>query len=412
MGTHKIIYKTALFILIITLAYVIVGNGLFYVYFASALSAVYGYYINQDNKISIHAVLKVAGPFIILSFMVLVFWQLAPNNGTAHPAWRTIATAITFSILSAILSYGLTLIKRFKYREWMFWGILLLVFCAYFGSRSYAIQYIVTGILYMIASYILFYKQKKASLLGPLFLYLPFALIYTTTALIAWRAPVFPILAIVPLSVFVGIQMAKLHNHKKHVALVSIQLLYLVFVMAGYYGVMNWFSFLNTRQTQTISSIALKNALESSGISKQLVDQSQSVTIATPRMTVLYFFTQLCSGCFKKFPDLEQFHQAYMNVPEVTVFAVYVHKHAEDTSFNFGEYQSHYGYTFPFVTVGADQSKSLEMQLKILSYPHTMIFDNEFRIVQTGGFYPDDYYYFGNINRAVDAMLNRDVIRD
>ncbi|MBO0949872.1 TlpA family protein disulfide reductase [Fibrella forsythiae] len=95
---------------------------------------------------------------------------------------------------------------------------------------------------------------------------------------------------------------------------------------------------------------------------------------------VLDFWNTSCTVCFKKFPQLEQYHTRYKNNSKVKFFAVNVPL-SRDAPGQAARVIKDDGYTFPVLLAA---NKSLTSLFKVDSYPTVIILDPSQRIIYRG----------------------------
>lgn len=108
--------------------------------------------------------------------------------------------------------------------------------------------------------------------------------------------------------------------------------------------------------------------------------QTISSTSMKGQYVVLDFWNTGCVVCFKKFPQLEQFHMRYKHNSRVKFFAVNVPL-SRDTPGQAARIIQKDGYTFPVLLA---ENKSLTSLFKVNSFPTVIILDPSQRVIYRG----------------------------
>jgi thiol-disulfide isomerase/thioredoxin len=108
--------------------------------------------------------------------------------------------------------------------------------------------------------------------------------------------------------------------------------------------------------------------------------QTVSSTSMKGKYVVFDFWNTGCGVCFRKFPQLQQYHTQYQQNPKVKFFAVNIPL-SRDTPGDATDIIASKGYTFPTLFA---EDQSLASLFKVSSYPTVVIMDPSQHVIYRG----------------------------
>ncbi|HSB94008.1 MAG TPA: TlpA disulfide reductase family protein [Flavitalea sp.] len=280
------------------------------------------------------------------------------------------------------------------------WKIILsLVVCliALFSFLiSWPSQFVITGILYLLSSYVfvVYSKTNYEDWKDYFLLTIPFILLYGIGAVVNQNPITYPIILVALINSFIGLVIAR--NLEKTTAAHFGLFCGIFLCILGHPGMKNYISYLrnpNPRVWQVPPAIALKNEH----------GEPVSLSAMKGKTIVLDFWSTTCAPCAKKFPDFDRIRQEYNKDTNIVFASVYLPRPEDKTDrvMRFGNHQD-----FGFQKLYAQEQASWK-QFEIPFLPYLVVIDKEHNIRYRGSFHTEWTYLITNA-RSVIAKINED----
>jgi thiol-disulfide isomerase/thioredoxin len=229
------------------------------------------------------------------------------------------------------------------------------------------------------------YNKVKSILL---FLNIPYVLVVFLTSLIGndFSRSLCYIL-FVPISSYLGY--LYLNQKKAYIPIISFVLIYFVsFILNP-----NLYSIYKNNKSE--KNITFPKTI--------LFDKNKNeVLLKKDKIIILDFWSTSCAICFKKFPDLEDIYNKYINNSNIEIYAVNVPE-KNDTFNRTIRILDSIGYKFP--KLYAKSAKEIENSLQVNSFPHLIIIKNG-KIRYDGMLETDKNVRFYSIESQIGKLLS------
>lgn len=271
------------------------------------------------------------------------------------------------------------------------------------GHLGWANQFGVTGAIYFLSGAALMLLPKVTPLRA-IWVVAPWVLFGGTLALSDGLSHVYPIVVVAPLGALVGAYVAKEWKQRQRTrALVLALSLVGLLLMGTFIGMPNWIS-------MTIAAPQQRSSAELQGHGFSYTEPARSASLrSAPRdfagtITVLDFWTTTCAPCFRKFPELEEFSDAYADDPRVNVFAVNIISSRGDEPGQAEEMIGRFDYDFRKLYATATFAEAAEMY-GFRGVPAVVIYDTDGSVAYVGSAEFNPLVLIGNVEREVEKLL-------
>lgn len=356
---------------------------------------------NKSRGLVVRNCLLVVLPYMIACILFPLgfyhLWQFDNeilNAIVIHLAFFLIASISGYASGALIRKY----IKNDDYRNVIAVSVVIFFITMLPGAFSWSLRFSAAGIGYAVGGYFSASCKNSNNRIRIILLFSPFLLFIA----IAFSSDIilhFPTCIVAPLGVLVGYGLKNLYNKNQWAASIFFGVLYITFMIAGYFGMANWIEY--ARSLKYSSSISTQ-------LNYRFVDErGDMVTNNTlkDRTVLFYFWTTTCSVCFDKFPELEELYIRFSEAPKVDIYAVNINVRRSDKDISVHQMIRDRGYSFPVLVVPFETRDITIDEFGIVSFPHSTIINNNGTIVHNGQFNNEQTLFINNAGRILTGLL-------
>jgi thiol-disulfide isomerase/thioredoxin len=369
--------------------------GEFSVFYFGALLYLISGYSNLSTKRNFRDFLFFGLSAIVFLTVVFTYFVISQstNNKIEFPNF------LGFTLYSLVFSVSFLLgwlikvkIKNKTIKIVLFYSILnilLIRASMFFGYPFYASF---SGTISLFFSYYIFTKThiNKAIVFG-IFI-IPFLLIFVLLSQV-WEFPI-AVLIFIVLSLLTSFFSSRItKNRKKHVALVLS--IYLIFTAFNFILMMNWSEYLHSRN-DVLTEIHFKENINTPN--GELI---QNVAFKN-KIIVLDLWTTSCSVCFKKFPELENFHNKNKDRNDIEIYALNLPLKRQELS-EIKNVIKQLEYDFPFL-ISENTFSHFRETYNINGVPSVIVLNKKGKIVYNSSFNNNPLIFVNNLQSIVDEI--------
>lgn len=270
------------------------------------------------------------------------------------------------------------------------------------GALNWVNQFVVCGIVYLLAGMLYNEKLKISRLLYGIIVMLPFLAIYSFMGLLHQLVHVYPIAFLPLVSLFTGLginsMFAKNKSGLRRNIYFSVSVL--IILMLGYLGMPNWLAYAFGNDLPSKFPVPSILLTDSSG-------QTHDLSKHKGKTLVLDIWSTGCGICIKEFPEFEKLKQTYAAQPEIECYAVHLIQRNEELS-SAVKRTDDFPYTFKHLFTDQNSANQIRQQLQIVAVPTNVIIDKNGDVVYIGDLNSKKYLFVNNIHDIIEAALETD----
>ncbi|MDR0713196.1 MAG: TlpA family protein disulfide reductase [Bacteroidales bacterium] len=251
--------------------------------------------------------------------------------------------------------------------------VVTLVLHISFNLVSHPLSFMLTGVTYLLASYIAF-RYISQSKYVPLFIVAPL-LVLNLDSWLTGSIGALP-LTLIPFC-STGVYYLAFFLWKKRIVQTALIVIYALFLAYGYYS-----GYDSYRQWVVVQQSKLPPATVPEYTFYTLEGQEVTPQSLKGKIVVFDFWTTSCGVCFREFPELDRLYQKYRHREDIAIYAVNLPFRRDTKEKILETIDKHVNYSFPVLLAAEDSD--YRSQFKIQGVPHLMIIDGNGQVAFNG----------------------------
>ncbi len=390
MDFHRIESSSSSPITMVKLIVFVIANLLLYVVFRFGRIDIFLFYAGVIPFVSYYFLCSRSAGLSRFRMIVTGFVAFTPsligmtvelyisNDGLSGSSLKNFFLGISGTILIGLIAGWLLFfaIRNKGIRDSLFAGITLLFVTSSVGAIGWSVRLPVTGVLYLLVTFYLIHKYKYKAWMTGAIVYLPFFVLGTLISNLFLEAHFLTayIDLVVPISIFLGMILARLAMLPNRAYVISYSVFLLSFYLFSHFGMK---ALISNRYNESLNKFWIydENAFRNIDMEEIFAD--------VPKLNTDYeiFFFYL-KDSVTHYPALRFIDSIRNSIEESTSLILVRISESEDRSFlntnkdflpqEKGVYQ---------IEVESDKTEIIERLLNIQSYPHISVLNDSLRIL-------------------------------